>query len=115
MDDLSAQTYNEQYKCPVWDCIRPGPHGTDHLYPSNLYQSQTNYEKISHPHHYGGDTPYEAIKVIEAWRLDFCLGNAVKYITRAGKKPDTTELEDLEKAQWYIQRRIDQLKGKTLL
>lgn len=42
---------------------------------------------IDHPDHYGGkDNPYEAIKVIEAWDLGFCLGNAVKYISRAGKK-----------------------------
>lgn len=64
---------------------------------------------IDHPKHYGGDTPYEAIKVIEAWGLDFCLGNAVKYISRAGKKDPSKEIEDLKKANWYIQRRIEQL------
>ena len=42
---------------------------------------------VDHPSHYGGaDNPYEAIKVIEAWQLGFCLGNTVKYISRAGKK-----------------------------
>lgn len=67
---------------------------------------------VDHPAHYGGaDNPYEAIKVIEAWGLDFCLGNVVKYISRAGKKSDKI-VEDLEKAQWYLQRRIQQLKGK---
>jgi hypothetical protein len=66
-------------------------------------------ESINHPEHYGGNTTYEAIKVIEAWGLDFCLGNAVKYICRAGKKESGTELEDLRKAAWYVQRRIDQL------
>jgi hypothetical protein len=49
-------------------------------------------EAINHPQHYGGDTTYEAIKVIEAWNLDFCLGNTAKYICRAGKK--INELED---------------------
>lgn len=45
---------------------------------------------VNHPPHYGGaDNPYEAIKVIEAWGLGFCVGNAVKYIARAGKKPET--------------------------
>lgn len=44
-------------------------------------------DNVNHPSHYGGeDNPYEAIKVIEAWNLGFCLGNAVKYISRAGKK-----------------------------
>lgn len=63
-------------------------------------------EQVDHPAHYGGaDNPYEAIKVIEAWGLDFSLGNAVKYISRAGKKGD--RVEDLRKAQWYLQRAID--------
>lgn len=62
-------------------------------------------EKINHPAHYGGDTVYEAIKVIEAWGLGFCLGNTVKYICRAGKKPRAT-LDDLKKARWYLDREI---------
>ena len=68
---------------------------------------------VNHPSHYGkeGD-PYETINVIEAWDLDFCLGNAIKYISRAGKKDKSKEIEDLEKAIWYIQRRIHQLEGK---
>lgn len=66
---------------------------------------------VEHPKHYGGDTPYEAIKVIEAWGLDFCLGNSVKYISRAGKKDPSKEIEDLKKAQWYLQRRIEQLQA----
>lgn len=65
-------------------------------------------ETVNHPAHYGGDTTYEAIKVIEAWELDFCLGNTVKYISRAGKKHDM--VNDLEKAAWYLARRIKQLK-----
>lgn len=62
-------------------------------------------ESVDHPAHYGGaDNPYEAIKVIEAWGLGFCLGNAVKYLSRAGKKG--SRLEDLRKARWYIDREI---------
>lgn len=71
----------------------------------------TNTDKVNHPAYYGGkDNPYEAIKVIDAWHLDFCLGNAVKYISRAGKKDPQTEIQDLEKAMWYLQHRINQLK-----
>ena len=70
-------------------------------------------EMVNHPQHYGGDTnPYEAIKVIEHWGLDFCLGNTVKYISRAGKKSKDTEIQDLEKALWYLQRKIETLKAK---
>ena len=62
-------------------------------------------EAVNHPQHYGGaDNPFEAIKVIEAWGLGFSLGNAVKYISRAGKKGD--RLEDLKKARWYLDREI---------
>lgn len=63
--------------------------------------------EIDHPEHYGGgDNPYEAIKVIEAWELGFCLGNTVKYIARAGKKAQTVDIDDLEKARWYLTREI---------
>ena len=68
-----------------------------------------------HPTHYGGaDNPYEVIKVIEAWWLDFHLGNAVKYIARAGKKDPAKEIEDLEKARWYIDRKIAQLQAQLV-
>lgn len=67
--------------------------------------------KVSHPDYYGGVmNPYEAIKVIDAWKLDFSLGNAVKYISRAGKKSKECEIEDLEKAVWYIHHKIHLLK-----
>ena len=59
------------------------------------------------PKYYGGeDNVYEAIKVIEAWQLGFCLGNVLKYIARAGKKTENRQ-EDLKKALWYLQREID--------
>lgn len=63
---------------------------------------------VDHPSYYGGeDNPYEAIKVIEAWGLDFHLGNVVKYVSRAGKKNPDTEMQDLEKALWYLERAIE--------
>ena len=65
-------------------------------------------ETVNNPDHYKGkDNPYEAIKVIDAWKLGFSLGNAVKYIARAGAKGD--KVEDLQKAIWYIQHEIDGL------
>lgn len=67
-------------------------------------------ERINHPAHYGGgDDPYEAIKVIEAWGLGFNLGNVVKYISRAERKG--APVEDLEKASWYLLREIEKRKG----
>jgi len=68
-------------------------------------------ENINHPAHYGGgDNPYEAIKVIRAWELGFSLGNAVKYIARAGKKDAAKHIEDLKKAAWYINEEIETLE-----
>lgn len=68
---------------------------------------------VNHPDHYGGDTTYETINVIEAWNLDFCLGNAVKYISRAGKKDKSKTIEDLQKAIWYLNRKIEQLENSS--
>ena len=71
-------------------------------------------EQVNHPNHYGGeDNTYEAIKVIEAWDLDFHLGNTVKYISRAGKKGTDKELQDLKKALWYLERRIQNLEDAS--
>lgn len=68
-------------------------------------------DSVNHPDHYGGDTPYEVIKVIHAWELDFDLGNAVKYIARAGKK-SRNPIEDLEKAIFYINYKIQLVAGE---
>ena len=67
-------------------------------------------DAVNHPSHYGGDTTYEAIKVITAWGLGFDLGNVTKYVARAGKKDPAKELEDLRKASFYLNHRITQLE-----
>lgn len=67
-------------------------------------------QNVSHPSHYGGkDDPYETIKVIDAWGLDksFCLGNVIKYISRAGKKDGNSLLQDLMKAQFYLNYEVE--------
>ena len=61
---------------------------------------------IDHPQHYGKGI--EPIDIIESWELNFSLGNAIKYILRAPYK--NNELEDLEKAKWYLEREIKRLK-----
>jgi hypothetical protein len=72
-------------------------------------------EMVNHPDHYrfGKDNQYEAIKVIEAWDLDFHIGNTVKYISRAGKKGTDQELQDLKKALWYLERKIKNLEDNV--
>lgn len=72
----------------------------------NLPLTKSN-EAVNHPKHYQGEG-LEAIDVIEAYNLSFSMGNAVKYILRAGKKGDASE--DLLKAIWYLEREIERLK-----
>jgi len=68
---------------------------------------------VDHPAHYGGaDNPYEAIKVIENWLTleqfhGFCIGNVVKYLSRAGRKEGEPTEKDLRKAAWYLDRAIE--------
>jgi len=72
---------------------------------------EVRYEMIDHPKHYGGkESKHEAISVIEEWNLGFHLGNVVKYISRAGRKPDQSQIDDLKKAQWYLERYIEKLE-----
>jgi Protein of unknwon function (DUF3310) len=77
-------------------------------------------EEVNHPQHYGGDTPYEVIKVLRAWNLEgakwFCWGNVIKYTARAESKGN---LKDYEKADWYatelvaIQAELEVQKSKA--
>ena len=79
--------------------------------------SEKSVSLINHPPYYtiGG---IEAIEVIEAWELGFCLGEVVKYICRRGRKGlryrKTIEIQDLKRAQWYLARRIEQLEKEDL-
>ena len=66
-------------------------------------------DPVNRPSHYT-DGKIEVIDFIEDKKLGFCLGNAVKYIARAGKKDPTKEVEDLNKAKWYVERRIKELE-----
>ena len=65
------------------------------------------------PEHYQSNTNLEAIDVIEAFDLNFHRGNIVKYILRAGRKTEKgyenkeKQLEDLNKAKWYLSRLIE--------
>ena len=70
-------------------------------------------DAVDHPTHYNSGT-IEVIDFIEDQKLSFHLGNAIKYIARAGKKDRAKVVEDLKKAIWYIERYIELLeKGDT--
>ena len=63
-------------------------------------------DNVNHPSHYN-QGKIEVIEYIEDQQLGYHLGNAVKYISRAGKKNPEKIVEDLEKAIWYIRRQIE--------
>lgn len=65
---------------------------------------------VTHPTHYNSGK-IEVIEAIEDWGLGFHRGNAVKYIARAGRKDPEKEIEDLQKADWYLQREIERLQA----
>ena len=69
-------------------------------------------DPVNHPKHYT-DGRIEVIEYIEDKNLGFCLGNAIKYISRAGKKEKDKEIQDLRKATWYIERRIYELENNV--
>lgn len=64
-------------------------------------------EAVNHPIHYNVGK-IEAIDFIEDWKLNFSLGNAIKYIVRAPYKGN--QVEDLEKAIWYLNRELERVK-----
>lgn len=72
--------------------------------------------QINHPDYYrdrSGKTLYEAIDIIDAFNLNFSLGNAIKYIIRAGQKDGEPKHEALEKAVWYLEHEIKRLKTES--
>lgn len=76
---------------------------------SNLNQSPaTINDPVNHPSHYTWHpSGIEVIQITE--HMNFCLGNAIKYVLRSDHKKD--QIQDLEKAVWYINREIERLKS----
>lgn len=73
------------------------------------------FDEVQNPQHYT-DSRIEVIDYIEDKNLGFCLGNVIKYVSRAGKKHSAAktdkekEIQDLKKAQWYLDRRIKEVE-----
>ena len=108
----------EGYECPgELNCAQysAGPtlkellEFTDKLQPTVVTKEQC-FDPVEHPSHYTEGREYEPKDVIYDWGLDFNLGSAVKYISRAGRKDDI--IQDLKKAQQFIQFEIDAIEKK---
>ena len=66
-------------------------------------------DSVNHPSHYNTYRGLEVIDLVE--QMNFNRGNAVKYITRAGLKNPDSEVEDIEKAIWYLDRELKRLRS----
>lgn len=67
-----------------------------------------SFDKVNNPSHYVEGRDIEPIDVIDDWKLDFELGSALKYISRAGRKDDAKT--DLKKAIWYLKRELTKIE-----
>lgn len=72
---------------------------------------KVNHDPVNKPSYYT-DGKIEVIDFIEDKKLGFHLGNCIKYISRAGKKGTEYTVQDLEKARWYLEREINNIKNK---
>lgn len=121
LEKYCDEFFNENHsckKCPLYSLVR----GSGHTCYSDSHDNiiTRNYkiifgkddmveDAVNSPSHYT-DGKIEVIDYIEDKKLGFCLGNAIKYISRAGKKDPSKEVEDLNKAIWYIKRRIKEIE-----
>lgn len=90
----------------------PNPKRYPYL-PTNPQEvtGKTVKEKINHPAHYQHPSGIEVIEIVR--HENFNRGNSIKYILRAGKKDPETEVEDLEKAIFYLKDEIKRLEKKA--
>lgn len=65
---------------------------------------------VNHPDHYNEHpSGVECIDIVR--HMNFNLGNVIKYLWRAGLKDGNTNIQDLEKAKWYLEDEINRIKG----
>lgn len=100
-----SMTKTDCSKCNCRESCKHNPATLGCIFALRRLADVKRREAVDHPAYYkaGG---VEAIDVIEAWGLDFCLGNTVKYIARCGRKSENA-VGDLKKAAWYLNREIE--------
>ena len=75
------------------------------------YYYKQKEENVIKPSHYKAGE-FDVIAFCQLHNINFDLGNVIKYVTRAGKKENNSELQDLNKAMEYLKRRIEFIKGE---
>ncbi|XMN06932.1 DUF3310 domain-containing protein [Streptomyces griseobrunneus] len=78
---------------------------------SEMRPAESLPDPVNEPGHYKLPNGVEVIDITET--LNFNRGNAIKYLYRAGRKKSAPEIQDLEKALWYVTREIQRLKEET--
>ena len=100
--------YDSGWNSAVRTCVRKIYHFFGRGDPPNEVSAEcTVNDSVNHPAHYTSGK-IEVIDFIEDQKLGYHLGNALKYICRAGKKDAAKTAEDLRKAIWYLERYISQ-------
>jgi len=102
-DKCEHYIVNREYsRC--WSC----EDGSEFVADSFARDKATVHDAVNHPAHYTSHpSGIEVIQITE--HENFCVGNAIKYLLRAGKKG--SKIEDLQKAGWYITREIERLEN----
>lgn len=112
---LIAKSVIDKHKKIIMSEDKPvriyNPKNTVSVKSKPIKKRKKKVDLVNFPPHYRPGDPYETINVIEAWRLGYHLGNAVKYISRAGHKDPKQTIRDLEKGQWYLNKHIENLKS----
>ena len=114
LDKHPADEFDSGWNNAVWNCLKTMTNffGIEEEEGSELCSGDGKEEDpVNHPAHYT-DGGIETLDFILAKRLDFLLGQVVKYVSRAGKKDPAKELEDLQKAQFYLNRKIEQIGAR---
>lgn len=94
---------------PAENAAEPQQEAPAERNPDKTMINNATTDNVNHPDHYNHGK-IEVIDFIEDQHLGFHLGNAVKYISRAGRKDPARTVEDLRKAAWYLNRQIGRLE-----
>ena len=117
LDKHPLDDFDSGWNNAVWNCLKTMTDffgvddGGEEAELCSGDGKEEEHNNVSHPRWYC-DGGIETLDYILAKRLDFLLGQVVKYVSRAGKKDPAKELEDLQKAQFYLNRKIDQIGAR---
>lgn len=123
-NEVCLHLFNEKCAnalCSAWNksCVQNSGESCCFYIPKDKFRKKNDYEvvklnqtdNINHPSHYVDGRKYEPKDVIRDWNLNFNLGSAVKYISRAGRKDDI--IQDLKKAKQFIDFEIEALERES--